>query len=78
MDLLGDSYRSLLDRRSRDGLILRLLLLAAGKNGNGRKSKNRDGLHIYLTWYMVYVLLLGMSRRNGQILLIFLPLASLK
>ena len=51
MDLLAHSHRSL--RGGSDRLILSLLLLAAGKNGNGRKSKNGDGLHIYLTWYMV-------------------------
>ena len=41
--------------RSGDGsshILSALLLLAAGKNGNSRKSENSDGLHIYLTWYI--------------------------
>ena len=53
--LLGDGRHDGLGGRGRDGLLL-LLLLAASENGNSRKSKNGDGLHIYLTWYMVYVL----------------------
>ena len=51
--LLGDGrHDGRLGSGGRDGLLL-LLLLAASENGNGRKSKNRDGLHIYLTWYIV-------------------------
>ena len=77
-DLLDGGHDGGLGSGRRNRVNLGLLLLAAGKNGNSRKSKNGDGLHIYLTWYMVNVLRFGMNRRNGQIVLFFSPMASLK
>ena len=40
-------------RRLNRLILLLLLLLAASQNGHSCKSENGDGLHNYLTWFVL-------------------------